>query len=85
MTMNGRPEVSPISWMVTMFGMVERGGGPRLLGEAAHAAGVGGEPLGQELHRDVAVKVEVARAPDLAHAPCAQAGEKLVATETHPC
>ena len=64
-------------------GVVERGGGPRLLREAAHAARVGGELLGQELDRDVAVEVVVARAPDLAHPPRAQPGEELVASEPH--
>ena len=45
--------------------------------------GVGGELLGQELDRDVAVQVVVARAPDLAHPPRTQPGEKLVASEPH--
>ena len=66
-------------------GVVERGGGPGLLREAAHAARVGGELLGQELDGEVAVEVVVARAPDLSHPPCAEAGKKLVLAETHPC
>ena len=47
--------------------------------------GVGREPLGQELDRDVAVEVVVVRAPDFAHAPGTQGGKKLVASETHAC
>ncbi len=64
-------------------GVVQRGGGAGLLAEAAETVRVAGELLGQELHRDVAVQVVVARSPDLAHASSTQAGEELVSSEPH--
>jgi hypothetical protein len=63
--------------------VVERRGGPCLLGEAAEPGGVGGEALGQELHGHFAEQVVVARAPDVAHAPRADARDQLEAREPH--
>jgi len=64
-------------------GMVQGGGRPGFLGEAAETIRAGGERLGQELDGDVAVQVVVAGAIDLAHAPGAQLVEELVPAEPH--
>ena len=63
--------------------VVQGGGGAGLLGESGEPLRAGGEPLGQELHRDVAQEVVVARAVDLPHAPRTQHLEELVAAESH--
>ena len=47
--------------------MIERGEHLRLALEAREAIGIGGERLGQDLDRDVAPELRVARAVDLAH------------------
>ena len=44
---------------------------------------IGGEALGQELDRDVAVQLLVMRPPDLAHPAAAEAGHELAAREPH--
>ena len=61
--------------------MVERGGGARLLLEAAQAIGVGGERGGQDLDRHVAPEPRIARAIDLAHAAGAERRDDLVRAE----
>ena len=43
--------------------------------------GVGGERLGQDLDRDVAIQLRVACAVDLAHAARAERGQDLVRAE----
>ena len=55
--------------------MIQRGERLRFALEARQAVGVGRERLGQDLDRDVAIELRVARAIDLAHAACADSGE----------
>src|SRR5262249_8882683 len=47
--------------------MVERGGGARLLLEAAHASGVPGELGGQQLERDLAAELRIFSQVNFAH------------------
>ena len=63
--------------------VAERGRRARLLREAPEAQRVGGEPLGQELDRHVAVQLLVVGPPDLAHAAGPDAGGQLVSAELH--
>jgi hypothetical protein len=58
--------------------MIQRGEHVRLALEARHALGIMAEPVGDDLDRDVAAELRVARAIDLAHAPGANKREDLV-------
>ena len=64
-------------------GVVEGGGGPRLLSEAAKAVWDLGKGFRQELDGDVAVEIVVAGAVNLTHAPRANLVEELVPAEPH--
>ena len=61
--------------------MVERREQLRLAPEAGEAFGIGSEELGQDLQRDVAAELRVARAIDLAHAAGAEQGGDPVRAE----
>ena len=58
--------------------VVERGEHLRLAAEARQAIGIGGEELGQDFDRDVAIELRVARAIHLAHAARTQRFEDFV-------
>src|SRR5262245_51725577 len=58
--------------------MVERGGGARLLFEAAHASGVPGELFGQQLDRDLAAELRILSQVDFAHPTSAQWSKQAV-------
>ena len=62
-------------------GMVERGGRPRLLGEASEVIRIGGEPLGEDLDRDHAGQLEIPCAIDLSHTPGADQFQEFVSAE----
>src|SRR6516164_4213281 len=47
-------------------------------GEACEPVGIGGEGLGQDLERDLAVELGVCGAPDFAHAALAELGGDAV-------
>ena len=61
--------------------VIQRGEHLRLALEAREAIGVGGERVGEDLQRDVATELRVARAIDLAHAAGADRGDDLVGAE----
>ena len=61
--------------------MVERGERLRFAREPRQPIRIAGERIGQDLQRDVAIELRVARAIDLAHAPGADDGEDLVRAE----
>ena len=61
--------------------MVQRGEGLGFALKPREPLGVGGERLGQDLDRDVAIQLRVARAIDLAHAAGAERGQDLVRAE----
>ena len=61
--------------------MRERGHGLGLALEAREAARVVCEEVGEDFDRDITIQLRVARPIDLAHAPCADLGEDVVATE----
>ena len=49
--------------------------------EACESIGIGRERVRQNLHRDVAIELRIARAVHLAHSSCAQGTENLIETE----
>ena len=53
--------------MCAMFGMIERGEHLRFACEPREPVGVAGERVGQDLERDIAIELRVARAIHLAH------------------
>ena len=61
--------------------MIERGEQSRFALESRHAIGVGRERRRQDLHRDVAIELRVARAIDLSHPAGAERGENFVGAE----
>jgi hypothetical protein len=61
--------------------MRERGDGLRLPLEPREGCGVRGERLGQDLDRDVAIQLRVARSVDLAHAACTKQRDDFVRAE----
>ena len=61
--------------------MVEPAGGLGLLLEAAQALAIGGEALGQDLDRDLAVEARVLGSVDLTHAARPNGGKNLVRPE----
>ena len=61
--------------------MIQRGQRLRFALEAREPLGIGDEQLGQDLDRDVAIELRVARAIHLAHAAGAERGEDLVGAE----
>ena len=61
--------------------MVERGEQARFAREAGAALGIGGEVRRQDLDRDVAPELAVARAIDLAHAAGAERRDDRVGAE----
>jgi hypothetical protein len=63
----------------------ERGDRQRLALEARQGVGIPGERLGQDLDRDVAVQLGVARAIDLAHSPDPQWREDFERGESGSC
>ena len=65
----------------TDVGVVQRRQQPGLTLEARHAVGVGREPRRQNFDRDLAAKLRVARAIDLAHATGAQQGHNFIGTD----
>ena len=64
-------------------GMIQRRQELRLALEAREAVRIGGEELGQDFQRDVAIEPRVARAIHLAHAARADGDDDLVSAE--PC
>src|SRR5262249_4243322 len=60
----------------------ERRDRARLALEAVERVGVGGDTLGEDLDRDVALQLRVSGAPDFAHAARAERREDLVGAET---
>ena len=61
--------------------MIERREDLRFALEAREAVGIEGEELGQNLERDVAIELRVARAIDLAHSARADGREDFVRAE----
>ena len=61
--------------------MIERGEDLRFALEAREAIGIVGEGLGQDLDRDVAIELRIARAIDLAHAAGPKGREDFVRAE----
>ena len=61
--------------------MVQRGERLRFALEARQPLGIGGEAVRQDLDRDVAIELRVARAIDLAHAAGANDRDDLVGAE----
>ena len=62
--------------------MVERGQCPRLALEAHQTIGIVGEPVREDLERDIAPKPGVARTVDLTHSPGAERGQDFVRAKT---
>src|SRR5882672_12276037 len=62
--------------------MVERGQHLRLALKACEAIGIERERLWDDLQRNVATELRIARAIDLAHAAGAEGGEDLIRAET---
>ena len=62
--------------------MIQRRERLRFALEPREPLGIGGERLGQDLDRDVATELRVARAIDLAHAAGPEGGEDLVRADT---
>ena len=62
--------------------VIQRREGLRFTLEAREPIRVVRERLGQDLDRDVAIQLRVARPEDLPHAPFADAGDNFVDTET---
>ena len=54
----------------------------RFAREPREPIGVAGERVGQDLQRDVAIELRIARAEDLAHSARADAGDDFVDAET---
>ena len=67
--------------MAAMFGWFSEARVLRFALEPREPIGVGGERLGQDLDRDVAIQLRVARAIDLAHAAGAEGRQDLVRAE----
>ncbi len=63
--------------------MVERGKDLRLALESREPVRISGEHFGKNFDRDVAVKLRIARAVDLAHSAGAERREDLVHAEAH--
>ena len=61
-----------------MFGMIQRGQELRLALEAREAIGIGGEQVGEDLDRDVAIQFPVAGAIHLPHPALAKLGENVI-------
>ena len=61
--------------------MRERGDRLGLALEAGERGGIGGQPLGQDLDRDIAIEARVAGAVDLTHPPGADRSDDLVGAE----
>ena len=61
--------------------MIQRGADFRLALEAKQPFGIAGKGLGQELQRDIAIELRVARAIDLTHPAHADAGDDFIGTE----
>src|SRR5262245_35478924 len=64
--------------------MIERCEHLRFALEPGDAIGIGGERIGQDLDRDVASELRVARAIDLAHAARTERGHNLIRPERRP-
>ena len=62
--------------------MIERGQHLRLAPEACEAIAIERERVGDDLQRDVAIQLGIARAIHLAHPAGAESGDDLVGTET---
>ena len=62
--------------------VVERREDLRFALEAREAIGIGGERVGQDLERDVAIQLRVARAIHLAHAAGAEQRNHFIGTDT---
>ncbi len=61
--------------------MAERGSGARFLDEPQDPRALQGDFLGEDLERDGAVEVDVAREEDLSHAARSESGLDLIAAE----
>ncbi len=61
--------------------MIQRGERPRFALESRDALGIGGEQLGEDLDRDVAIEPCVSGSVDLPHAAGPEGGEDLVRAE----
>ena len=66
------------------MGMIEGGEHDSFPLEAREAVGLARELRGQDLERDLALELGIARAPDLAHASRAQRTENFVVRQLHP-
>jgi hypothetical protein len=61
--------------------MRQRRNGLRFAFEARQTVRIRREQLRQHLDRDVAIELRIARAIDLAHAPCTNGGDDFVGAE----
>ena len=59
-------------------GVADRGERLRFTREAGQPLGIGGEEVGQDLDRDVAIELRIAGAIHLAHSPGTDGGDDLV-------
>ena len=73
--------MSSALWTVTMCGCVSDRDRLRLAAEALAAARVGGDVVGDDLQRDVAIEAGVVGPVDLAHAAGADEPPELVGAE----
>ncbi len=64
-----------------MFGWLSEASSCASRLKRASRSGSSGEEFGQDFQRDVATELRVARAIDLAHPACAEAGQNLVAAD----
>ena len=62
--------------------MIERGEDLCFTFEASEAIRIKGERVREDLERNIAIQLEIARAIDLAHPAGAEGGEDLVRTES---
>ena len=62
-------------------GMIQRRERLRFAREPRQPVGVAGEGVGQDLQRDIAIELRIARAKHLAHAAGADLGGDFVGTE----
>ena len=77
-TRNSASPSSPISKILQMYGMIDRGDGHRLAAQAFARVRVGGQRGRQQLDGDLTIEPRVAGAIDLAHSAGAEGGNNLV-------
>ena len=71
----------PISWIVTMFGMVQRRGRARLLLEPREPLPIQSQRLRQDLDRHLAAEPRISRPVDLSHPARTEGRQDLVVAE----